>query len=115
MRALLAAALRGTSAVCANETVTYEHRVDDPGTCPPPRRPAECAAARTGARAPRTGGCVPPGAGMRRLCRADNYNWCTVPGSGYDAILFAAIAVVFACLLQGQFSALYVLIAGRLL
>ena len=36
-----------------------------------------------------------------------------VPGKGYDAILFAGIALVAGCILQGKFSALWVLIAGE--
>ncbi|KAK9835845.1 hypothetical protein WJX74_009233 [Apatococcus lobatus] len=44
----------------------------------------------------------------------DHFNWCTVPGKTYDAVLFAGFAVLCACLLQGKFSALWVLLAGGL-
>ncbi|KAK9788845.1 hypothetical protein WJX73_003600 [Symbiochloris irregularis] len=40
------------------------------------------------------------------------YNWCVVPNSGYDAILFAGVALLAACLLQGKFSALWIMAAG---
>lgn len=46
-------------------------------------------------------------------CAAE-YDWCTVPDSGYDALLFPAIAVVLACLFQGRMSTTLVLIAGQL-
>ena len=47
-----------------------------------------------------------------RSLRAVDYDWCTVPESGYDALLFPAIAVVLACLFQGRYSTTLVLIAG---
>jgi len=40
------------------------------------------------------------------------YNWCTVEGKSWDVILFAGIAVVVACLSQGPYSSLIVLMAG---
>ena len=43
---------------------------------------------------------------------ADHFNWCVVPDKGYDAILFGAMAVVLAVVLQGKYSALWTLIAG---
>lgn len=43
---------------------------------------------------------------------ADHFNWCVVPDKGYDAILFGAMAVVVAVVLQGKYSALWTLIAG---
>lgn len=46
-------------------------------------------------------------------CATDHFNWCTVPGKAYDATLFAGFAVLCACLLQGKFSALWVLLAGK--
>jgi hypothetical protein len=42
-----------------------------------------------------------------------NYNYCIVPHTGYDALLFAGIAIIATCVLQGKFSALYVLLAGK--
>jgi hypothetical protein len=35
-----------------------------------------------------------------------------VPDKGYDAVLFGAMAVVVAVLLQGKYSALWTLVAG---
>ena len=46
------------------------------------------------------------------VLRTDDYDWCTIPDSGYDALLFPAIAVVLACLLQGRMSTTLVLIIG---
>lgn len=47
------------------------------------------------------------------LSGAEAYNWCTVEHKGWDAILFAGIAVVVACLSQGPYSSLIVLVAGE--
>lgn len=41
-------------------------------------------------------------------------NDCTVPLRGYDAFLFAGIALIAACLLVGKLSTVYVLIAGAI-
>eukprot|EP00884_Botryococcus_braunii_P001577 jgi/Botrbrau1/1141/Bobra.0162s0032.1 len=49
-----------------------------------------------------------------RIDDPDNYNFCVVPHTGYDALLFAGIAIIAACVLRGKFSALYVLLAGAL-
>ena len=46
------------------------------------------------------------------LERAENFNWCTVPKHGQDAVLFAGVALLTACLFSGQFFALAVLLAG---
>ena len=46
---------------------------------------------------------------------ADDYDWCIVPDSGYDIIVFAGVAVVVSCLFRGKFSNLMILIAGMLL
>lgn len=43
---------------------------------------------------------------------ADNYDWCIVPDSGYDIIVFAGVAVVVSCLFRGKFSNLMILVAG---
>ena len=40
------------------------------------------------------------------------YNWCIVPESSYDVVLFGGLAVVLACMLQGKLASLVVLIAG---
>ena len=40
------------------------------------------------------------------------YNYCPIPESGEDAVLFASLALVVACLLSGRLSALWVFIAG---
>ncbi|DBA77107.1 hypothetical protein WJX77_005031 [Trebouxia sp. C0004] len=47
-----------------------------------------------------------------RVNDEDHYNWCVVPDKGYDAVLFGAMAVVVAVLLQGKYSALWTLVAG---
>ena len=49
--------------------------------------------------------------GSRLLC-ADNYDWCIVPDSGFDIIVFAGVAVVVSCLFRGKFSNLMILVAG---
>ena len=46
-------------------------------------------------------------------CGADDYNWCAVPHRPWDTLLFAGIAVVIACLSQGPYSSLIVLVAGE--
>jgi hypothetical protein len=43
---------------------------------------------------------------------ADSYNFCIVPNSSYDVVLFGGLAVVLACLLQGKLNTLMVLVAG---
>jgi hypothetical protein len=45
---------------------------------------------------------------------ADDYNWCVVPHRPWDTLLFAGMAVVVACLSQGPYSSLIVLVAGGL-
>ena len=50
---------------------------------------------------------------MARRAPADDYNWCVVPHRPWDTLLFAGIAVVVACLSQGPYSSLIVLIAGE--
>ena len=47
-------------------------------------------------------------------CAADDYNWCAVPHRPWDTLLFAGIAVVIACLSQGPYSSLIVLVAGEI-
>jgi hypothetical protein len=47
------------------------------------------------------------------LYGADDYNWCVVPHRPWDTLLFAGMAVVVACLSQGPYSSLIVLIAGE--
>lgn len=44
---------------------------------------------------------------------AGAYDWCTVPDSSYDVVLFGGLAVVLACLLQGKLNTLMVLVAGN--
>ncbi len=47
------------------------------------------------------------------LCApAENFNWCVVPKHGQDAVLFAGVALLAACLFSGPFFALAVLLAG---
>eukprot|EP00879_Flechtneria_rotunda_P004544 GHRR01004799.1.p1 GENE.GHRR01004799.1~~GHRR01004799.1.p1 ORF type:complete len:1688 (+),score=648.93 GHRR01004799.1:153-5216(+) len=50
--------------------------------------------------------------------RVDNpgaYDWCVVPNTSYDVVLFGGLAVVMACLLQGKLNTLMVLVAGAAL
>lgn len=42
----------------------------------------------------------------------ENYNWCIVPDSAYDAVLFAGVALLVACVVSGRLSAVWVLVAG---
>ena len=44
---------------------------------------------------------------------ADGGHFCIVPHSGYDAVLFAAVAIVLACVLQGKFFSLWIFVAGE--
>lgn len=48
------------------------------------------------------------------LLLAENYNWCIVDDKGHDAILFASLAVVIACMATGRLQSLIVLIIGKL-
>lgn len=47
-----------------------------------------------------------------RVVNEDHNNFCSVPESGADAILLAAIAVAVACVLRGKLSAVWLLLAG---
>lgn len=47
-----------------------------------------------------------------RVDNPDEYNWCPVKEKGWDVILFAGIAVVVACISQGPYSSLIVLLSG---
>lgn len=49
------------------------------------------------------------------LAAADTFNYCTVPLRGYDAFLFASLALLATCFLFGKLSTVYVLISGALL
>ncbi|KAG2490363.1 hypothetical protein HYH03_011165 [Edaphochlamys debaryana] len=49
-----------------------------------------------------------------RVDNPDNYNWCFVPDSAYDAVLFAGVALLVACVVSGRLSAVWVLVAGAL-
>ncbi|KAL4858875.1 Protein ACTIVITY OF BC1 COMPLEX KINASE 3 [Chlorella vulgaris] len=51
-----------------------------------------------------------------RLDDASNFNFCSVPGGGSDAFLFAAAAVLVACCLHfsSSLSAVFVLVAGAI-
>lgn len=42
----------------------------------------------------------------------DRYNYCPIPESGEDAVLFASLGLLLAALLSGRLSALWVFIAG---
>ena len=43
----------------------------------------------------------------------EKYNWCIVPDSGSDAVLFISIALLASCICSGQLSALYILLLGE--
>ena len=43
----------------------------------------------------------------------EKYNWCVVPDSGSDAVLFICIALLASCICSGQLSALYILLLGE--
>jgi hypothetical protein len=50
-----------------------------------------------------------------RLDDPATFNFCSVPGGGADAFLFAGLAVLVACCLHfGSLSAVFVLVAGAL-
>jgi hypothetical protein len=49
-----------------------------------------------------------------RVQDKDHYNYCVVPDSGADAILFISIAILASCVCSGQLSALYVLLLGAI-
>ena len=43
----------------------------------------------------------------------EKYNWCVVPDSGSDAVLFISTALLASCICSGQLSALYILLLGE--
>lgn len=47
-----------------------------------------------------------------RIDDPDRYNYCPIPESGEDAVLFASLGLLLAALLSGRLSALWVFIAG---
>lgn len=46
---------------------------------------------------------------------AEHYNYCIVPDTGFDAILFAAIGILLACTLPKKYYAILVLVAGMVM
>ncbi len=42
----------------------------------------------------------------------DAYDWCIVPNSSYDVVLFAGLSVVLASLVNGKHATLVILLAG---
>ncbi|GMH41796.1 hypothetical protein BSKO_09706 [Bryopsis sp. KO-2023] len=50
-----------------------------------------------------------------RYLDADHYRFCSVPDSGYDAILFAAIGIVLTCIAPRKHYAIVMLMAGMVL
>jgi len=50
-----------------------------------------------------------------RIDDPEAYNFCVVPDSGSDAVVFVAVALLLTCLIKGQFAMLFVLISGMLL
>jgi hypothetical protein len=51
---------------------------------------------------------------MAACMHADHFNFCIVPDSAADAVLFAAVALLVACTASTQNTAINVLVAGRL-
>ena len=49
------------------------------------------------------------------MSRAAHYNWCIVPDSGADGVLYAAVAVLLGCLVSGKLSSVWILCSGALL
>ena len=74
--------------ICAN--ATYEHRIDNP---------RELTAVSS------------LSLSHLRACTGA-FNFCIVGSSGYDAVLFVAVALLIACLVVGRLSALNVLLVG---
>ena len=48
-----------------------------------------------------------------RVNDKSNYNWCVVPHSGSDAVLFISVAILLSCICSGQLAALYILLLGK--
>ena len=48
-----------------------------------------------------------------RVDDPEHYNFCTVPDGGYDAVLFAAVALLVATAASVKMSALNVLLVGK--
>ena len=48
-----------------------------------------------------------------RVQDVEKYNWCVVPHSGSDAVLFVSTALLASCICSGQLSALYILLLGE--
>ena len=48
-----------------------------------------------------------------RVQDVEKYNWCVVPHSGSDAVLFVSTAILASCICSGQLSALYILLLGE--
>lgn len=49
----------------------------------------------------------------RNPLHADNFNFCSVPLSGADAFLFAALALLAASVCMGKLQSVWVLIIGE--
>jgi len=50
-----------------------------------------------------------------RVDMPQNFNYCTVPLTGYDAFLFASLALILGVMLNGKLSAVALMIAGGIL
>lgn len=48
-----------------------------------------------------------------RVQDPEKYNYCIVPNSGSDAVLFVSTALLASCVCSGQLSALYILLLGE--
>lgn len=105
-------------AFCHHHNVTYNHRVNDEGE----NEPQQCAPFRASSSddmvhtsLANTCTCTVRRSVDSLTAYADHFNWCVVPDKSYDAVLFGAMAVVVAVVLQGKYSALWTLIAGMAL
>lgn len=110
-------------AFCDAEHPTLAHRINNPGAqCDVPtagvahtaRKHSHDSASIKSAPSACVNGKLPSLSIGGESCAADDYNWCVVPHRPWDTLLFAGIAVVIACLSQGPYSSLIVLIAGGL-
>ena len=131
-RALLAEATATTSstenatavAFCDAEHPTLSHRINNPGAERILVTSSSAHAACKHINNDASLNCAPPTCANSPLafsecchkgasCGPDDYNWCAVPHRPWDTLLFAGIAVVIACLSQGPYSSLIVLVAGE--
>jgi hypothetical protein len=110
--------------ICDASNVTYSSRYDDPGAhrltkgphawSATPNSPWRCCNASNTQLSSPSSGQIPYSCLDAFWLLADNYNWCIVEDKGQDAIVFASMAVVIACLVAGRLQSLIILILGKL-